>query len=88
MEYYYVKGWDRGTDDTVILFEGDHKDSVINWAKRYSSKEDAGGWDKVFVSTYYQVDTDWDGEPVYSEHILWASYKEPMDWSDNAMEEF
>jgi hypothetical protein len=86
--WYYVKGWDKGTEDTVILFEGDHKSSVINWAKRYTSKEDMGGWDKVFVSYYYQVDVDWEGEPVHAEHVLWCFYREPMEWSDNAMEEF
>jgi hypothetical protein len=87
-QYYYVKGWDKKTDDTVVLFEGDHKEAIINWAKRYSSKEDAGGWDKIFVSHYYQIDVDWEGEPVYSEHVVWCYYREPMEWSDNAMEEF
>lgn len=86
-QYYYVKGWDRNSDDTVVLFEGDHKESVINWAKRYSQR-DTGGWDKIYVSHYYQIDVDWEGEPVYSERILWSCYNEPMNWSDNAMEEF
>lgn len=86
---YTVYGWDKGTDDTVILFEGDHLESVITWARRYCSKEDAGGWDKVYVSHLYQIDVDWEDEPVYAEHISYSYWKEPMEeWSDNAMEEF
>jgi len=85
--YYYVKGWYSATEDTVILFEGDHKEAVVAWAKRYS-QHDMGGWDKVYVSYYYQIDVDWEGEPVYAEHVLWSVYNEPMDWSDNAHEEF
>lgn len=88
MTWYTVKGWDRSTDDTVILFEGDSMDLVTRWAKRYASTEDAGGWDKIYVSHLYQVDVDWEGEPVYSEHISYVWWREPMDYPDNAMEEF
>ena len=89
---YLVYGWDRGTEDTYILYETDTKSLAIDWAKRYCSKENMGGWDKVYVSYRYQVDVDWDGEPVTEEQIIWSCWNEPMDkvigWSDNAYEEF
>lgn len=85
---YYVYGWDRGTDDTVILHETTDNDEAIRWARGYCKKEDMGGWDKVFVAHRYQVDVDWEGEPTYSEHVSWMCWREPMDYPDNAMEEF
>jgi hypothetical protein len=86
---YLVYGWDRKTDDTVILWESDSRESAVRWAKSYvSGAGGMGGWDKIYVSDLYQVDVDWDGEPVTEEQIIWSCWNEPMSWSDNAMEEF
>lgn len=92
---YLVYGWDRGTDDTVILYETDTKFLAIDWAKKYSSKENMGGWDWIYVSDRQQVDITWDGDPVIEETVLWSCWNEPMSWSDmeqpvkgNVMEEF
>jgi hypothetical protein len=38
--------------------------------------------------TETQVDVDWENDPVHEETILWSCWREPMPWSDNAMEEF
>lgn len=86
---YIVYGWDRKTDDTVILYETDIKSSAIHWAKKYTlGPGDAGNWDQVYVVERYQDDIDWNNEPVIKEATLWSFYQECMDWSDNAMEEF
>jgi hypothetical protein len=85
---YRVIGEDVRLDEKVILHEAWTQEEAVSWAKRYTSKENMGGWQCVYVCTLYQTDVDWDGEPVLAEHILWSCYSEPMDWSDNAMEEF
>lgn len=87
---YYVYGWDRKTDDTVILWESVSQEVAVRWAKRYiQGAGGMGGWDKIYVSYREQVDVDWDGESVYEETIVYSHWQEPMEsWSDNAMEEF
>lgn len=87
---YYVYGWDRKTNDTVILWESVSQEVAVRWAKRYvSGAGGMGGWDKIYVSYREQVDVDWDGESVYEETIVYSHWQEPMEeWSDNAMEEF
>ena len=87
---YYVYGWDRKTDDTVILWESDSQEAAVRWAKRYiQGAGGMGGWDKIYVTYRYQVDVDWENDPVYEEHVVYSYWQEPMEsWSDNAMEEF
>jgi hypothetical protein len=85
---FYIMGWDRNTDETVCLHEEDWKTYAINWAKKYCSDENMGGWDKVYVMYRDQVDVDFWGDPVVQEITVWSCYSEPMFWSDNAMEEF
>lgn len=92
---YRVIGEDARLDEKVILHEAWTQEEAVSWAKRYTSKENMGGWQCVYVCAMYQTDVDWEGEPVLAEHILWSCYSEPMEhavksmnWSDNAMEEF
>lgn len=87
---YYVYGWDRKTDDTVILWESVSQEVAVRWAKRYiQGAGGMGGWDKIYVSYREQVDVDWDGESVYEETVVYSYWQEPMeDYPDNAMEEF
>lgn len=86
--HYYVYGWDRKTDDKVLLYDNDHKESSIQWAKRYTKQGDMGGWDMITVIEEDQVDIDWNGDPVIEQITLWSCWSEPMRWSDNAYEEF
>ena len=61
---------------------------AVRWAKGYTKHGDMGGWTKIYVSYRTQVDVDWENDPVYDETVLWSCWREPMPWSDNAMEEF
>lgn len=85
---YHVIGWDRRTDDKVVLYDTDWRQGAIDWAKRYTKQGDTGGWDMIKVVVYNQVDVDWNGDPVEEEVTLWSCWSEPMRWSDNAYEEF
>ena len=86
---YTVYGWHRATDDTVLLSEAHSTEEAIRWIKGYvQGAGGTGGWDKIYVSHLYQTDVDWEGEPVYAEHISYSYWQEPMDYPDNAMEEF
>lgn len=80
---YHVIGWDRKTDDEVNLYSTDWKQGAIDWAKRYTKQGDMGGWDMIKVVEYTQVDVD-----EYQDVVIWSCWSEPMQWSDNAMEEF
>lgn len=88
---YIVYGWDRETDDTVVLYENDWKESALRWAKEYTSTGGKEEWDKVYVSDVYIDDIDWEGGTIRAEKIIWSCYKEPMPhegWPDNPLEEF
>lgn len=88
MTIYYIYGNDAFTKEEVLLFDTDSKDRAIEWAKKYSRSEYMGGWPMVYVCYENQVDIDWDGEPVAEKVVVWSCYNEPMDYPDNAMEEF
>lgn len=85
---FTVYGWDKKTDDRVILHSNDWRPGAINWAKGYTKQGDTGGWDMIIVVETYQVDIDWDGNSVTEERVIWSCWSEPMRWSDNAHEEF
>ena len=85
---FYIMGWDRKTDDTVCLHESHWKTNAVEWAKKYCKYENMGGWDKVYVMYRDQVDVDFWGYPVIEDVVVWSCYNEPMNWSDNAYEEF
>lgn len=86
---FYVYGWDRKTDDRVVLYENEWRDAAVNWAKSYTrGAGGTGGWDMVSVVYVYQDDIDWDNEPILIEKVIWSCWSEPMRWSDNAYEEF
>lgn len=85
---YYVYGWDRKTEDKVMLYDTDHKETALRWAKGYTKQGDMGGWDMIVVLYEYQDDVDWEGDPVVAQVTLWSCWREPMQWCDNAMEEF
>jgi hypothetical protein len=82
---YYIYGKDG--EEKVLLFDTDTRDRAIEWAKKYT-KRDMGGWPMVYVCYEEQVDVNWDGDPVVEEVIVWSCYQEPMDYPDNAYEEF
>lgn len=85
---YSVIGCDRKLDDEVSLYDTDSAETAIRWAKGYTKQGDMGGWDMIKVVAYDQVDVDWNGDPVIEQITIWSCWREPMPWSDNAMEEF
>lgn len=70
-----VYGKDIQRDDVTILEEFDTVQEAIRWAKGYCSDQDMGNWDLVYVKDKNDI-------------VVWSCYQEPMDWSDNAHEEF
>lgn len=78
---YHVLGWK--TNDEVLLYSADTRSEAVRWAKRYTKQGDMGGWDKINVIEFTQVDVD-----EYKDVVIWSCWSEPMRWSDNAMEEF
>lgn len=93
---YHIYGIDHDRNEKVCLFDNLTKEFAIQWAKKYSQSEymdatlKAGGrgWPMVYVCYYNQTDVDWDGSPVHEEVVVWSCYREPMSYSDNALEEF
>jgi hypothetical protein len=83
---YYIYGKDG--EEKVLLFDTAIKDRAIEWAKKYSRYEYMGGWPMVYVCYEDQVDINWEGEAIIEEVIVWSCYQEPMDYPDNAYEEF
>lgn len=79
---YHVYGYDLDSGETCLLYSLDTEKEAIAWAKRYT-QYDMGGWDKVCVQYEQEVD-----HGVMEERISWSIYQEPMEWSDNAKEEF
>lgn len=79
---YHVYGYNLETGETCLLQSLWTEKEAIDWAKKYSFR-DMGGWDKIV--TLYEREYD-DG--VTEEVVIWSVYNEPMDWSDNAHEEF
>lgn len=85
---YYIYGIEPDSDEKVLLFDTLTKEDAIAWGKKYSQSDYMGGWPMVYVCYHTQTDVDWNGEPVHEEVVVWSCYREPMTWSDNAMEEF
>jgi hypothetical protein len=85
---YHVEGWDHVSGETVTLYSTDWREGAIDWAKRYTKNGDTGGWTKISVIGTHEIDVDWNGDPVTADFVIWSYYNEPMQWSDNAMEEF
>jgi hypothetical protein len=75
-----------GPDATQLFRVNMLKASIRLWTK--TGMMPTRGWTKIYVSYRTQVDVDWENDPVHEETILWSCWREPMPWSDNAMEEF
>ena len=80
---YNIYGYDLKEDDTVLLEAFESKDMAVRWAENYTRKEDAGGWDKVYVVTLVEIDVG-----ITEDKVVWSFWREPMPWSDNPLEEF
>lgn len=85
---YHVEGWDHVSDETVTLYSTDWRIQAVEWAKMYTKNGDTGGWTKISVIGTHEIDVDANGDPVTVDFVIWSYYNEPMQWSDNAMEEF
>lgn len=79
---YHVYGWCRKTNDEVLLHSADTSSEAVRWAKGYTKQGDMGGWDKINVVEFTQVDVD-----QFADVVIWSCWQEPMEeWSDNAMD--
>lgn len=88
MQQYHVYGHCPKFDETCLLHSAWTEKEAVDWARGYTRHGDMGGWTKIYVTYRTQVDVDWENDPVHDETILWSCWREPMPWSDNAMEEF
>lgn len=73
----YGKSYGRNVkrDEVILLQSIESRLEAISWARRYCGTENMGNWDVVFINSDDMT-------------TIWSYYNEPMQWSDNAMEEF